>query len=281
MIKVGAMATIQDEGRFGYRQYGIPQSGAMDKAALHFANQLLGNGKHFPALEVAMQGLVLKAVEETLISVTGAAVSIKINEEQLPMNQALQLRVGDQVTISSTKKGVYFYLGMAGKIEADMVFESYSTYTMAGFGGTEGRSLKAGDELLSGKPERTRPETAQKLDPPNSNQPIRILKGPEWGMLKDSPDRKTFTVSPSSNRMGVRLEGPTVDIESAEITSSAVIPGTIQLPSNGHPIVLMNDCQTTGGYPRIAKVIEEDMGRLAQKRPAEEIKFTLFENEEI
>lgn len=278
VIKVGALATVQDEGRFGYRQYGIPQSGAMDPEAFHLANRLVGNEDDFPVLEVAMQGLVLQAEAETTVSVTGAEVSVQVNEEACWMEQRVKLQSGDVLTLSNTKNGVYTYLSIAGKMKASLIFGSYATYVMAGFGGFEGRPLKAGDVLETTETPGQPNEVEKKSE---ASGAIRIMKGPEWGMLKDSPDRKTFRVSSSSNRMGIRLEGDTVDIEGSEIISSAVLPGTVQLPSDGHPIILMNDCQTTGGYPRIGKVLDEDLGRLAQMRPGEEVKFRIIGNEEI
>lgn len=275
VTKVGMLATIQDEGRYGYRQYGIPQSGAMDVQALHLANRLVRNKQNAPALEVAMQGLTVQAEEKTLISIAGAQVLVQINDTVVEMNQAHYLQREDELKISAPKNGVYFYLAMAGEIAGELAFGSYSTYTMAGFGGMQGRSLQA-DDVLSATKNSSNSSFTETM--PTETGRIRIMKGPEWSLLKDSPDRKMFTVSPSSNRMGIRLDGDIMAIERSEIKSSAVIPGTIQLPPDGHPIVLMKDCQTTGGYPRIAKVLDEDLGRLAQIRAGESLGFIVVEN---
>ena len=147
-------------------------------------------------------------------------------------------------------------------------------------GGINGRALKADDILVTkggGEIAERKISFAEKEE----RQTIKIVKGPEWRMLKDLPDRLTFRIASSSNRMGIRLEGDIIEIEGEEIVSSAVIPGTIQLPSNGHPIVLMNDCQTTGGYPRIGKVVDEDLGTLAQIQAGQELKLEIVTFEEL
>ncbi len=276
VIKVGPLSTIQDEGRFGYRQYGIPQSGAMDIRALHNVNHLVSNGPGWPVIETAIQGIKLEALEETTIAVTGAITSIEINDQQLPMNTSHQLSKGDILTISKPLDGVYSYLGIGGKLKANEDFGSTSTYLMAGFGGIEGRALKKGDvlETKEGKPFEN--HVIKREIETKEVETIRIMKGPEWKLLKDLPERTIFQVDPSSNRMGIRLIGNPLDMISGEVLSSAVIPGTIQLPPNGIPLILMNDCQTTGGYPRIGKVVEEDMGRLAQLNPMHRLRLKVI-----
>lgn len=269
VIKSGPMATIQDFGRFGYRRYGIPQSGAMDKQFMIAANQLVGNPEDYPVIEFALMGMELEAVEETVISVVGA--ELKVNGQ---VEQASVVTAGDKITISAPTF-VYGYLGIGGKVEAKEDFGSFSTYERAGFGGIEGRRLKAADDIIS---RGERGEKAKVIIPQRDESKItdiRIMKGPEWDLLKELPETKSFRVDDSSDRMGVRLKGAKLDCDYREIASSAVIPGTIQLPADGQPIILMNDCQTTGGYPRIGKVIEEDLGRLAQLRPGRLIKMTL------
>lgn len=269
VIQSGPMTTIQDFGRFGYRRYGIPQSGAMDKEWMIASNQLVGNPDFFPVLEFAMTGMKLEALEPTLVTVVGAAK--KLNDKDCK-NAFVQLAKGDVLQVAPPTF-VYAYLAIGGKLKVQEDFESYSTYSRAGFGGIEGRGIRNGDILITtGKINKSKdiviPERRR-----NNPILINILKGPEWNLLKDYPGSITFKVDSSSDRMGVRLKGGKLDIDYKEISSSAVIPGTIQLPANGHPIVLMNDCQTTGGYPRIGKVIDEDMGRLAQLRPGSNLYF--------
>ncbi|MEO9483102.1 MAG: biotin-dependent carboxyltransferase family protein [Ekhidna sp.] len=268
MIKLGPLTTLQDFGRFGYRRFGIPQSGAMDKEWMIVANTLVGNPMDWPVLEFAMRGLKFEVLEEVKISVVGA--SICVNGKSLN-EKAFSLKMGDQVEVSSPKH-VYGYLGISGRIRAKEDFGSVSTYLMAGFGGLDGRAVRAGDIIES---DGAGMETKERKIPPRDTQgiaAIRIMKGPEWGLLKELPDALVFEVDASSNRMGIRLNGK-LACDFREIASSAVVPGTIQLPANGEPIVLMNDCQTTGGYPRIGKVLDEDLGKLAQLKSGAKISF--------
>ena len=270
VIKAGPLATIQDFGRFGSRRYGVPQAGAMDRESMIAANQLVGNEAHFPVVELAIKGMVLETIEETKISVVGA--SIMVNDEPCHENHFL-LKKGDSLEVSAPNN-VYGYLGIGGVLQAKEDFGSVSTYLLAGFGGIEGKVLKAGDELIT---QRTPGKSVSKELPDrvrNDSTVIRIMKGPEWDYLKELPDSKTYVVDPTSNRMGIRLNG-TIESDYREISSSAVIPGTIQLPADGQPIVLMNDCQTTGGYPRIGKVIDEDLGKLAQVRSGLQVSFEI------
>lgn len=272
IIKVGAMATIQDKGRFGYRQFGIPQSGAMDLKSLQEANYLVGNPAANPVIEFALMGMKLETMETSIIGVVGAKG--KVNSQEIDGVNCV-LHAGDELEISKPDQA-YSYLSIGGMLKAQSDFGSYSTYTMAGFGGIEGRALKLGDILETADDPafelRHHKRQESNLD---GIVTIRIMKGPEWSFLQELPDGKTFTIDPSSNRMGIRLTGNSLKCDGYEILSSAVIPGTIQLPSNGEPIILMNDCQTTGGYPRIGKVIEEDMGKLAQATGPMQLKLVL------
>ncbi|MEQ8626223.1 biotin-dependent carboxyltransferase family protein [Ekhidna sp.] len=273
VIKTGPIATVQDFGRFGYRRYGIPQSGAMDRQMMIAANQFVGNPENFPVIEFALMGMELEALEETVISVVGA--SLKVNGQV--KGKCEKVSVGDKVSVSSPMF-VYGYLGMGGSIQAKEDFGSVSTYERAGFGGMDGRRLQTGDVLVS----NGEGEISVQVDIPTRENAelvtIRIMKGPEWNLLKELPSFESFQVDGSSDRMGIRLTGARLACDYQEIASSAVIPGTIQLPADGQPIILMNDCQTTGGYPRIGKVFVEDLGRLAQMKPGKKVRMVRVEN---
>lgn len=270
VIKASPLATIQDFGRFGYRRYGIPQSGAMDKDYMKVANRVLGNPDEYPVVEFAIGGMKLEALERTSISVVGA--SIQVNRKITNSNAILD--AGDTLEVSPPDY-VYGYLGIGGRLKTQEDFGSKSTYLLAGFGGIQGRNLESGDILESNDSKLQLRDEHIPSRMTHNLEAIRIFKGPEWGLLKEMPEIKTFKVDPSSNRMGVRLKGK-IACDFQEITSSAVVPGTIQLPSNGEPIVLMNDCQTTGGYPRIGKVVDADLGKLAQLRSGAKITFVLL-----
>ncbi len=263
VIKASPLATIQDFGRYGFRQYGIPQSGAMDKQWMIAANIALGNPEYFPVIEFAIAGLILEVEEKTSVSVVGA--SIQVNGKTHTSRRA-SLSKGDVLEIFKPTH-VYAYLAIGGLLEAQQNFGSYSTYIRANFGGIEGRILKKGDVLISTNAPNSPNENEKKGIPKRLQDKlveIRIMKGPEWDILKEFPEAKTFKIDAASDRMGIRLIGAKLEAEFREITSSAVVPGTIQLPSSGQPIILMNDCQTTGGYPRIGKVLDEDLGKLGQ-----------------
>lgn len=272
VIKTGPMATIQDKGRFGYRQFGIPQSGVIDFDSMAIANFLVGNPNSHPVIEYALAGMKLEALEDTLVGVSGAEIK---SDGQDITHSSIHLLKGNVLELSPPKK-MYGYLAVGGLLKANKEFGSYSTYIAAEFGGIEGRALQIGDVLeTDGDTLLEHRAVPNELKSVEEITTIRIMKGPEWSLLQELPTNKVFTIDPASNRMGIRLSGSTLKCDGSEIISSAVIPGTIQLPSNGQPIVLMNDCQTTGGYPRIGKVLEEDMGKLAQVPYKKQVEFVV------
>lgn len=270
VIKSGPLATIQDYGRIGFRKYGIPQSGAMDVSSMDQANAYVGNPPGSPVIEFALIGIKFLALEKTNVSVVGANAKVNGNPH-LP--DSISLLEGDELEVLPPTQ-VYGYIAIGGTLKAQHDFGSYSTYQMGGFGGYEGRALKKEDILETdgnGSPASLNEAIQQ------HEEPVQILYmvGPESNSLEQLLDGKSFKIDPSSNRMGIRLIG---NIKSSldEIASSAVIPGTIQLPPGGQPIILMNDCQTTGGYPRIGKVMNDDLGKLAQIRAGNTIQFKLI-----
>lgn len=271
VLKTGPLATIQDKGRYGFRKYGIPQSGAMDIKSMVGANRLVGNEEGSPVLEFALTGMKLEALEKTIVGVAGA--SLKVNCVDISQKN-VELEGGDLLETTFPDR-VYGYLSLGGKLAAQNDFNSYSTYLMAGFGGYKGRNLMAGDILETVGDGQLIPLDIQDRRAGCEVAFIRIMKGPEWHALEETLEGKNFQIDSSSNRMGIRLKRPALISGITEIASSAVVPGIIQLPSNGLPIVLMRDCQTMGGYPRIGKVLDEDLGKLAQVRPTDEVRFVM------
>ena len=267
LIKSGPLATIQDLGRNGYRRYGIPQSGAMDRAWMVSANRQVGNPDHYPVIEFALGSMSFEVQRETVVATAGAALTVN----NLPKGSGRHfVQKGDRLDLSIPDH-VYAYFAIGGLLQAQKDFDSYSTYERAGFGGLNGTSLKENDVLCTDGEYVDPVDHAPVLRFKNEITTIRMMKGPEWEVLKELPKGKVFTVHPSSDRMGIRLTGEKIAADFREIKSSVVVPGTIQLPPDGYPIILMNDCQTTGGYPRIGKVITEDLGRLAQVRAGKKI----------
>jgi len=262
IIKASPICSIQDRGRFGYRKWGIPQSGFMDSLSANRANQLVENDLNAPLIEYAGGVLEIEALDEVNLGIVGG------NREM-----TIPLKKGENLYINLPKR-VYGYLSIKGEIVANENFNSKSTYPPARFGGINGTYLKKGD-IIEVKPTNSVQSAPIDLSVNESNQ-IRIMKGPEWTFLKEGILKRSFEVSSEINRMAIKLKGK-LEIDQKEITSSAVITGTIQVPPNGEPIILMNDCQTTGGYPRIAKVLDEDLGKLAQMRSGTMVEFQVVE----
>jgi len=273
VIKGGLLTTIQDRGRFGYRKLGIPQSGVLDSRAYRQANWLVANLPDAPVLECTLLGGKFRFEQATVIAITGADMVATLNDLPCQMNRSISIKTDDILTLGYAKQGARTYIGIQGLPEIRQVMASYSTYTLGGFGGYKGRALQAGDSLKwkiehPKNPNRTLPEHVLPHFSTEKNI-IRLIRGPEWEKLSPSAQKlfeNTFyTIQNDSNRMGIRLAGEPLQLnENYLMPSSATLPGTVQLPPNGQPIVLMHDGQTTGGYPRIAKVIDADLGRIAQ-----------------
>jgi antagonist of KipI len=296
--RAGLFTTVQDGGRPGYRRYGVPVSGAMDRDAMAVANRLIGNLPDAPVLECTLQGPVLHFEEEALIAVAGD-VEGAADGEPLPTWRPVRIAPGTTVSLERIRSGCRAILAIAGGWQVPRVLGSASTYVRAGFGGVDGRALRPGDVLTPGDPppqariwlevlHRAAPQLkasapawsagwSVRTFPPRV---LRVVPGPEWPLFTDAA-RQTFTtarfrVTPHADRMGLRLEGPPLATERAvSMRSEPVTPGTVQVPPDGKPIVLAADSQTTGGYPRIGVVIQADLSKLAQLRPHDTVSFVL------
>lgn len=284
VVDGGLAVTVQDFGRRGYRSLGVPLSGALDPFLLAAANALLGNAPDAAALEVVLGGPTLKAVSGPLRVALGGALEAKVigargNVLTVPAWHTATLFAGDTIQIGGVAGGVA-YVAVSGGVRVPEQLGSRSTYLRAGLGGVDGRALQRGDRLPCARPggdpwlESRQPEA-----PGRAGGPIRVILGPQddhftAAALADFLARP-YRVSRDFDRMGMRLEGPPLahSERGAEIASDGVTPGAIQVPANGLPIVLLADCQTSGGYPKIATVIRADLGRLAHLRPGDEIRF--------
>jgi antagonist of KipI len=301
VLEPGLFTTIQDLGRLGHRNAGVPLSGAADRVSLRLANLLVGNPEGAAAIECTLVGPRLRFEREAIVAMVGGEFP------GLPAGVATRLAAGTELAIGHATAGCRGYLAVAGGIDVDLVLGSRSTLVAAGLGGFGGRPLRAGDRLGVGQPGGEGVEEAC-LDGPidrlaaaprkgqavaaahlrlaaagwrahglSSSRPqvLRVIPGeqaeacagPAWG--------RTFRVSSRSNRMGVRLEGEPLPGAAAfaGMSSVAVFPGTVQLPPDGQPIVLLADAQTIGGYPVIGQVIAADLPRAAQLRPGEGVCF--------
>ncbi len=278
----GFFTTIQDvDGRIGWRNRGVPVSGAMDQEAVLQNHYILNNPDNTPILEVSYQGPVLEFTKETICAVTGAKNQIKVNGEEKPMNTLIHIQPGDQISIGKVKKGFRSYFGFAGEWLIPKIMNSYSTYVDAGIGGWKGRSLQPGDRI----PYNPRLDKLEQKNIHNGyysrHHTLRILPGPEfhWFSQKSLTDFEIhrFNVSKDTNRMGIRLVGPKVALtKSVSMISSGIIPGTIQIPPGGNPVIITADGQTVGGYPRLGIVVSRDISLLGQIKPGDFVRFQYF-----
>ncbi len=277
VIKAGPFSTIQDAGRFGYRSYGVPVSGAMDLQSHFIANALVGNYKNAAGIECTMGGLVIQFKKDTVVAITGAGAAY-VNHRVIQKYQPLTLYRNDQLEIRYNNDGIRTYIAVRGGIDVPLVMNSRSTYTRAGIGSV----LKKGDTLSFGNDVRsTTGNSSVSFSFPEytSQSVIRIMEGPEQErMQKESRDRlyaQPFALTHQCDRMGYKLQAdPLKLIDPSELISTAVTIGTIQLTPNGQLVLLMSDCQTTGGYPRVAQVAAVDLPIAAQLKPGDSLRFT-------
>ena len=278
VLEGGVLTTVQDLGRYGYESYGVPVAGAMDPFALQVANVLVGNSLGEAVLEITIVGPILRATESCLIAVTGADLSFRVNGRPLPSWMAVFVRRGWIIEFGSRKVGCRAYLAVAGGIDVPVVMGSKSTYLRGGFGGIEGRALRGGDIIPIGQPAFYVPSLAGRdfptgLIPEYSDEPeVHVILGPQDNYFTEEGITtflsSEYQVSPTSDRMGYRLQGPEiVHKERADIISDGIVLGSVQVPADRQPIVMMADHQTTGGYPKIATVISADVSLLAQCMP--------------
>lgn len=268
IIRAGLYTSVQDSGRDGLRQSGISRCGALDKPALVTANLLVGNDANAAALEITLGQVVIEFTRSGWFALTGAGCEAQIGNKPVWSGWRQWADAGQKLTLGRPAHGIRSYLAVAGGIDVPEVLGSRSTDLKVGVGGLEGRRLQDGDRLPLGEPLRQfeGPQGVKQLQ--HSNR-IRALPGPEYhefdGVSQEAFWRSPWHLSPQSNRMGYRLQGqPLVRSTEREMFSHGLLPGVVQVPHNGQPIVLMNDAQTTGGYPRIACIIEADMYQLAQ-----------------
>ena len=278
--RAGLQTTVQDLGRRGYRAAGVPLSGAMDPFALRVANALVGNVEGAAALEFTLVGPEVEFSADTVVAIGGADC------EGLPSWKPLVAHAGERLRIGPCLRGYRGYLAVAGGIEVPQVLGSRSTFLRATLGGHEGRSMRDGDVLRLGTPAILPAAVAGspwRIDPRvlpayNSAPHIRIVRGAQAGEFGEALFTLVFGLSPQSDRMGLRLTGPALTrSNSEELLSSAVAPGTVQVPADGHPVILMADAQTIGGYPQAAHVIAVDLPVVAQLRPGDAVQFVPVE----
>lgn len=278
----GLLTTVQDWGRYGYQRFGMPVSGVMDVFSLELANLLAGNDPGDACLEATISGPDLEFTGATWIAITGADMDPHLNCLGIPMNTAVDVRPGDRLGFRGLRSGCRTYIAFAGGIAVPPVMGSRSTYLRAGIGGFHGRALTPGDELPLGEPvgkPRLKKLPEVLIPEYKHEQTIRIISGPEAHYFEIAGLRSflstEYTVTAQSDRMGYRLSGEPIKHKEGmtNIISAGISLGTVQIPGDGQPIILMADRQTSGGYARIANVITVDLALLAQMRPGDKICF--------
>ncbi|MCP3899955.1 MAG: biotin-dependent carboxyltransferase family protein [Desulfobacteraceae bacterium] len=281
VLSPGGYTTVQDLGRFGYQEMGIPITGSLDLFASAIANLLVGNPENSAVLEITVIGPVLEILASVDVAITGANIGITVNDRPMLEWQSIRLVKGDILSIQQVKKGCRAYLAVNGGIDVPQVMGSYSTYTSSKLGGFQGRVIEKGDILES--------KDVSLLDKPLfipdkmipdylSDKIIRAIPGPQDNFFEEGLSLffgSEFLVTPKANRMGYRLLGPTIEIKDEmpkSIVSESSVPGSVQIPADGQPIILLVE-QTVGGYAKIATIISSDIPKVAQSTPGDTLQF--------
>ncbi len=284
IVRAGPLATVQDLGRHAWRDRGVSRCGALDDVALAAGNLLLGNAADAAGLEFTLGGATLRFHADGWIALTGTDAEASLDGRPLRPGWRCAVRAGQQLQLAAPRERMRSYVCMSGGIATPAALGSRSTDLKARFGGLDGRALRDGDRLPLGPPARL-PLKPAGLRLPDWTPTVRVLPGPEYAEF-DTASREAllasgWTVTPQSNRMGYRLAGPVLTRErGGELPSHGVLPGVVQVPPSGQPIVLLADAQTTGGYPKIAVVIRADLWKLAQLRLGATLRFVPCSPEE-
>jgi biotin-dependent carboxylase-like uncharacterized protein len=281
VIEPGPMTTIQDLGRLGYQEFGVPISGALDTFSTRIANLLVGNPEEAAVLEITFMGPKLEALAEALVAVTGADIPVLLNDKPVESWSAFAVKPGDVLALRQARAGLRAYLAVGGGIDVPRFMGSRSTFAGARLGGVEGRALARGDLIARGSgdpgraalslPTEFRPELASRND-------LRAVPGPQDDYFDAGIEvffGSEFKVTTQINRMGYRLAGPKVDLKAdvpRSIISEPSLAGAVQVPPDGQPIILLVE-QTVGGYAKIATVITPDLPKVAQARPDDVVRF--------
>jgi antagonist of KipI len=294
ILKPGMMSSLQDLGRWGFQQFGVPIGGAMDKVSAALANIICGNDENEAVIEMTLHGTLIMFNEAAFCAIVGGGCKAYIDDVELLFNRLLWIPAFSIIKTTASIQGCRSYLAVSGGFNVKKVLGSASTYTPSGIGGINGRNLITGDMLAFKREQNLHAasnlhmlpngvgishwHTADLVVPTPDIATVHAIKGPEFDRFNTASQEdifnSIFTISSQSNRMGYRLEGKKLTLEhKAEMVSTAVTTGIVQVTHEGDPIILMADAQTTGGYPRIARIGSADIPLLAQCRPGAKIQF--------
>lgn len=301
ILKPGMMSSLQDLGRWGFQQFGVPIGGAMDKVSAALANIICANDENESVIEMTLHGTSIMFNEAAFCAIVGGGCKAYIDDVELPFNRLLWTPAFSIIKTTASIQGCRSYLAVSGGFNVKKVLGSASTYTPSGIGGINGRNLITGDMLPFKREQdlQTAPNlhmlpngvgishwhTADLVEVNANVAIVHAIKGPEFDRFNNASQESIFnsmfTISSQSNRMGYRLEGKKFTLEhKTEMVSTAVTAGIVQVTHEGDPIILMADAQTIGGYPRIARICAADIPLLAQTRPGVKIRFKEIGEEE-
>lgn len=279
VIEINARASIQDLGRFGFREQGIGHAGAMDTLALQAGNLLLGNDAGLAAIEIPLGGLTLRFKQDTSFCITGAFYEARLADRPVYSYWRYTAEAGQTLCLVRAKIGMYGYLCVRGGFTVPSELGSCSTDIRAGLGGFEGRYLQVGDRIPTGNDGKILQHIG--IAPIPLRNTLYALPSSEYKAFERRSQydfrRNRWTLQSNSDRMGYRFKGEPLKLKKPlEMLSHAIQFGSVQVPPDGQPIILMADAQTTGGYPKIACIAQADLGRLAQVRLGAQVQFRLI-----
>jgi len=285
VVSPGILTSVQDLGRFGSARLGVAPSGTLDGYAARAANLVAGNAETAAVLETTLMGLRLRALRETVVAVTGGDLQPRLSAAELPMWRSQRVKEGEVIAFSGPRSGFRAYVAVAGGFDVDPVMGSRATNLASGFGGFKGRLLRKGD-ILPAAPVDNLPDRLNRVCPPevvpvySAPWNLRVVWGPQGDQFMDAGKRTfvsaVYTVSPDSDRTGIRLKGARIDRLPGvgdSIISEGIISGAIQVPGDGQPIIILGET-ASGGYRKIATVISADLPLLGQITPGDEVTFT-------
>jgi antagonist of KipI len=287
VLKPGLQTTVQDLGRWGHQAFGVPVAGPMDTFSHRLANAVVGNASDAATLEITLLGPDLQFDATAWVAICGADFDVTADGQPVGLGVPTFLREGTRLHFGRRRAGARAYLAVAGGLQTPVVLGSRATHVVSGMGGVEGRALVAGDRVpfVAAAPRQARRRAPGVTLPTSGRARLRLLPGPQADWFHSSAvtvlTSVSFRISPRSNRMGFRLEGPPLARQrEGEPISEPLAFGALQVPAAGEPILLMADRQTAGGYPKIAAVISADLPVAGQLAPGDFIEFRMCSRQE-
>ena len=276
----GLLSLLQDNGRFGAHNIGLTTGGPLDQEAFSWANRLLGNDDNACCIEASFGGLQLEALVDTYIAVTGADMPMQIDGVEMDLWTSHKVTAGSKISLGFAQRGTRSYIAVAGGLQTPETFGSRSTVVREKIGGISGTKLTDNDILDCEETKELQRYTLLEEQRPQypNHVKLHVVLGYQEALFDQHKKQifftSTYTMTDRADRMGMRLEGPNVACGTSQMLSEGICHGAIQVPADGQPIILMNDRQTIGGYPKIGSVMARDTARLAQLRPGDTIEFS-------